>query len=479
MLAIPALAFSATIYVPDHYPTIQQAIDAAVNGDTIIVRPGTYVENIDYNNKIITLESELGPEVTVIDGNQAGNVVKIGFDLGPETVLDGFTITNSGASGSGVACASPAVIKNNIITGNTALAGGGIVSWEAATIANNKIVGNSSYYGAGLHFKGEPTIIGNIIADNTADGIGGGMYCLDASPVIAGNIISGNWTDGWGGGINCNNSTPIFTNNIICGNTAEGSGGGINSFHSTIFIDNNTITGNKAIDSDGGGICANSTSTTVVNTLLWNNEGEDGPEICIRSSSTLTIDYSDVKGGQSFVYVGPSSTLNWGSGMIDADPLFVDPANSDFHLTYDSPCRNTGDNSAVTELYDFEGDPRIAWSGTVDMGADEFYTHLYCMGDFTPSGSIVGKLVGLPGTFPVGLFFGSGVLDPPVTTIWGNFHLQAPWLLIPLIPIPGNGVLALPATIPATPPAPYDLPMQALIGLNPDSLTNLFVLDVR
>jgi hypothetical protein len=47
------------------------------------------------------------------------------------------------------------------------------------------------------------------------------------------------------------------------------------------------------------------------------------------------------------------------------------------------------------------------------------------------------------------------------------------------VPIPGDGVLVLPATIPATPPAPYDLPMQALIGLNPDSLTNLFVLEVR
>jgi hypothetical protein len=64
-------------------------------------------------------------------------------------------------------------------------------------------------------------------------------------------------------------------------------------------------------------------------------------------------------------------------------------------------------------------------------------------------------------------------------TVWGEFHLQAPWFLIPLVPIPANGVLVLPATIPGTPPAPYDLPMQALIGLDPDSLTNLYVLEVR
>jgi hypothetical protein len=128
---------------------------------------------------------------------------------------------------------------------------------------------------------------------------------------------------------------------------------------------------------------------------------------------------------------------------------------------------------------DFEGDPRIAWGCVVDMGADEFYTHLYCTGDFLPGGAIAGKLVGLPGTSPVGLFLGSGVLEPPVPTAWGSFYLQAPWLLIPLIPIPANGVLTLPATIPATPPAPYDLPMQALIGLDSDSLSNLYVLEVR
>jgi hypothetical protein len=74
---------------------------------------------------------------------------------------------------------------------------------------------------------------------------------------------------------------------------------------------------------------------------------------------------------------------------------------------------------------------------------------------------------------------GADVLEPPLPTVWGYFHLQSPWLLIPLVPIPANGVLVLPATIPASPSAPYDLPMQALIGLQPDSLTNLFVLEVR
>ncbi len=109
------------------------------------------------------------------------------------------------------------------------------------------------------------------------------------------------------------------------------------------------------------------------------------------------------------------------------------------------------------------------------MGADEFYKHLYCTGDFTPNCSMEGKFIGLPATWPVGLFIGSGVLDPPLQHKWGEFYLEAPWVLFPLVQIPADGVLVIPATLPAT-PAPYDIPMQALIGWE---LSNLFVLEVR
>jgi hypothetical protein len=89
------------------------------------------------------------------------------------------------------------------------------------------------------------------------------------------------------------------------------------------------------------------------------------------------------------------------------------------------------------------------------------------------------KLIGWPGTGPVALFVGSGVIDPPLPTAWGDFHLQAPWLFVPLAPMPPEGIMVLPGTIPESPPPPYDLPMQGLIGLNSDSLTNLGILEVR
>ena len=86
--------------------------------------------------------------------------------------------------------------------------------------------------------------------------------------------------------------------------------------------------------------------------------------------------------------------------------------------------------------------------------------------------------MGLPGTAPVGLCFGAGVLDPPMPSKWGDWCLKFP-ILGPLflgsIPSP-EGVLILPGTVPDTPPAPYAIPMQALVG---DELTNLCVLEVN
>lgn len=93
ILAVPAIGFSTTIYVPDDYPTVQGAIDASVNNDTIVVRPGRYIENIWIDGKNITLMSESGPLTTILDGeNNWGAVVNI--KNGGSPIIDGFTITN-------------------------------------------------------------------------------------------------------------------------------------------------------------------------------------------------------------------------------------------------------------------------------------------------------------------------------------------------------------------------------------------------
>ncbi|MHC4946318.1 MAG: right-handed parallel beta-helix repeat-containing protein [Planctomycetota bacterium] len=394
-LSIPSLAFPATIYVPDDYSTIQEGIDAAVNGDSIVVKPGKYVENIDFKGKSIVVKSQYGPERTIIDGNMTTSVVTFDNTEGTDSILQGFTVTNG---------------KGTYIPG-----------WGFC---------------------------------------GGGIYCSQASPTLTGNIITQNDVDYFGGGIYCHNCSPVITNNIIDSNSSL-SGGGIGCWTSFATIHNNTICRNQS--TNGGGLwCSYFSQPEIKNSIFWENTAPQGQEMWIGNISIVFISYSDLKGGKTNVYVASGCSLNWGDGMITSNPMFVDLAHGDFHLLYSSPCRNAGDNS-----------------GNVDMGADEFYTHLYCTGDFTPGGDIEGKLIGLPGTSPVGLFLGSGVLEPPVSTMWGNFYLEPPYFPFLLVPIPGDGILVLLATIPVTPPAPYDLPMQALIGDNPDSLTNLCVLEVR
>jgi hypothetical protein len=161
--------------------------------------------------------------------------------------------------------------------------------------------------------------------------------------------------------------------------------------------------------------------------------------------------------------------------MIDADPLFVDAAFDDVHLTFNSPCRDTGDNSAVTELCDVEGDPRIAWGGTVDMGADEFYNHLYCTGDAIPGHGIDVKLIAQPLNAAM-LILGTDFLAQPTPTVYGDWWLVPPFMVFDLGLVPFNGMILLKKRIPPDCPVPFMFPAQGLIE---DSLTNLCVLEVR
>ena len=397
MILIANIVWSKIIHVPNDQPTIQAGIDAALDGDTVLVADGMYTgdgnKNLDFKGKDITVTSENGAESTIIDCEKDGRGFIFQSGESSSSTVSGYTITNGfvitdNRSGSGIYCyESSPTITNNIITGNSAGRGedygwgGGIYcSGSSPTIANNIITRNWAGYGGGIFCGGSsPMIINNTITGNTAEGLGGfnsgGIDCHSSSPTVMNNMITENKSFGaWGGGINCCYSSPIITNNIIMRNEGDGAGG-INCVdYSSPIITNNIIVGNEAyLGAIGcctysspiitnntiegnlaeGITCFDNSSPTLTNTILWNDSPQ---EIYLDEDSSITVTYSDIQGGWE------------GEGNIDADPLFVDPDNGDYHLQSGSPCIDAGTPEGAPPD-DIEGNPRDEFP---DMGAYEY-----------------------------------------------------------------------------------------------------------
>jgi parallel beta-helix repeat protein len=279
------------------YNTIQSAIDTALSGHTIVVSPGTYYENIIFNNKNITVRSSNPSDsdivaATIIDGGESDSVVRI---TGEDTsTLQGFTIQNGNAAyGGGGICVenSSPVIENNTITDNMSeFSGGGIYTFQSSpTITDNTISYNAAGYGGGIFISSSnPNITGNtiadnIITDNTASYHGGGIYMDGSSPIITGNTVTGN-TAIDGGGIFLFNNHPFITGNTVTGNIA-GAGGGILLKESYPFITGNTIDNNTA-SSEGGGIAVTVYSDPVITgNYIRHNVADNGGGIFVDNTT--------------------------------------------------------------------------------------------------------------------------------------------------------------------------------------------------
>ena len=299
----PFIVSAAVIHVPGDQSTIQEGINAASSGDTVLVADGTYAGygniNLNFYGKAIIVKSANGPQSCIIDCGHQGRGFYFHSGEGEDSVVDGFKIINGNmSSGGGIYCSSLSspMITNNILAGNTADSGSGIFCMNAS-----------------------PKIIRNIITGNAADW-GGGIYCNYASPTIMHNEITFNSADEQGGGILCrNNSAPLIGDNTITGNDAIRYGGGISCLEgSSARITQNTISGNLINYYDGGGIYTGSSSAVIIkNTISGNIAGDDGGAIGSYSTSTLTITNNIINGntanddgGGIYAYYSPSTITN-------------------------------------------------------------------------------------------------------------------------------------------------------------------------
>lgn len=296
------------LYVPANYPSIQEAIDAAQNGDVIIVEAGTYVETIDFQGKEIILRSA-DPEdpetiaATVIDGNGRGSTVTFQSGEGEQAVLQGFTIT-----------------------GGSGTLGEYIVERRGEKQEYRR------YYGGGILIKdgSSPTISQNIIRGNQVQkradeifGVGGGIAVINSSsPIIRGNIIAENRADGYGGGIIVwLDSNPLLEDNTIRNNSADKVGGGLFLvMESQPTITGNVVSQNQAGESAGGIYVAHDSYAEIVNNTIINNVSQWGAGIMVLKAEALLkdnqIENNKAKREGGGIYLHTDSMVSFSQNLI-------------------------------------------------------------------------------------------------------------------------------------------------------------------
>lgn len=444
LLAIAALGATPVraanvLDVPGSYPTIQAAIDAASNGDTVLVAPGTYFENLSFNGKLITVESTQGPSVTIIDGGGVAPVVNFSNAETTAAVLQGFTLQHGNApfaysyEGAGVhiSGASPTIV-GNVITANSACGNGtGIsVAFASPVIRDNTITGNFKQAGCGgddgggilVRGAASAQIIHNTITNNTSDFGGGISLFASGTPTLLDNTISNNTAGIQGGGVYMVNQSDVtFVQNLVTGNTSAQNGGGlyigIPSGDRGPLLVNNTVAGNSGSDSSVflGGFDA---QVQLSNNIVVASNAQPAV-LCDTTYSTASpiFDHNDVFNSAGPATQGSCSQAVGGGGNISADPQFS--GTGDYHLLSTSPAIDAGNNGAsLVPTTDLDGQPRIN-GPAIDQGVYETQRSLAL--------AMVSAVAGVEGTTssPLLAHFSGGYGPFSASIDWGDGQVTA------------------------------------------------------
>ncbi|UCG58587.1 MAG: right-handed parallel beta-helix repeat-containing protein [Phycisphaerales bacterium] len=311
-------------------------------------------------------------------------------------VLDGFTVT-AGRADTGVSADdrnnfgagmlnehSGATVNNCLFIGNIARPqgwgqGGAMYNDHGApTLTNCTFKDNEGNQGGAIfNMASEPKLINCTLVGNKGTTETGGVFDLVGDSTFVNCLFRGNTAPFSGGAVWAHSGNATFVNCAFSGNSTGWAGGGVQAYNGgKVDLINCTFAGNRASGS-GDALLVQAAEVSMVNCIVWGGvelEGMPG------AKTVLTVSHSDLL---SVPVEGPGTSVEWGAGNIAADPCFVDSGygpdevfgteDDNLRLLPDSPCIDTGDNSAVPAdvTTDLDGNARIA-NARVDMGAYEY-----------------------------------------------------------------------------------------------------------
>ena len=392
-LTSTAPAGATTIHVPGDFPTIQEAINAAIPGDVILVAPGTYTgplnTSLDFGGKDIELRSTNGPDVTIItdsalrlkaaarpldpavDAWAAVPMPIFTFQSGesPSALVDGFTITRGFSLIGGIRCInnSSPTIRNCVLSWHNFGAmecNNASPSIENCTFSDNALP--QSVAGAGLKCinNSSPRITDcTFLRNNARAGVyGGGIYCQSSNATITGCVFQENGGEG-GGGIACDFSTLVINDCDFENNDTDNDGGaGVLCYFSSATIATSRFYNNRGRDRAGVALRCLDSTVMVTNCTFVGNDGPHPTSSQVHAyvPGQITLENTIVafSSGKAVTCDGGNATLvccdlfgNQGGDWTDCiagqlgvdgnfagDPRFCDLLAGDLTLNDDSPC---------------------------------------------------------------------------------------------------------------------------------------------